>query len=170
MCIKWILDKMGQFRTYNDINLSNRLVRAQQDLTELKANQKYLMNSVRGFEVPRTSKIPFKVADNSQTPTIYGLRVILTFTGNKPSKNVIFYPDFTLYRANGQVIDLNDLSQGHTHCVNYGVFNGGSPNVMKGFLDFISSSTVYGQPSLVVGGVANDVGILTIEVISTYDY
>ena len=170
MCIKWILDKMGQFRTYNDINLSNRLVRAQQDLTELNTAQKYLMNSVKGFEVTKTPKIQFKVADSSGIPVIYGLRVIVTFTGNKPNKNVIYYPDFTLYDANGNVIDLNDQTKGYTHCLNYGIYNGGSPNVMKGYLDFISSSTVYGQPSLVIGGMANDTGILTTEVISTYDY
>ena len=170
MCIKWFLDKMGQFRTYNDISLANRLVRAQQDLAELKTSQKYLMNSVKGFEVAKTSKIAFKVADNSGTPIIYGLRVIITYTGNKPSKNVIYYPDFVLYDANGNIIDLNDTTKGYTHCLNYGVYNGGSPNIAKGFLDFISASTIYGQPSVEIGGIANDVGILTTEVISTYDY
>ena len=69
MCFRRILQKMGQFRTYNDISLAKRLVRAQQDLTELKTSQLYLMQSTKGFEIPTTGKYNFV------NTTINGLNV-----------------------------------------------------------------------------------------------
>lgn len=107
MCIKWFLDKMGQFRTYNDISLANRLVRAQQDLAELKANQIYFMNSVSGFE---------SEAFESSVDTYYdgytlqaGWVGYLTFVGNKPEKDVLIIPKVECLDSSGNVVKLVTL-------------------------------------------------------------
>lgn len=162
MCVKWILDKMGQFRTYNDINLSNRLVRAQQDLTELKTSQLYLMQSTKGFEIPTTGKYNFV----NTTYGEFGLRTVLTFTGDKPNKQVLFFPNFTVYNSSGAVVDLNNLNN-NTHCMNYFIWSDPEkPNVMYAFIDIMSSLS--GRPSMTFGGIANDNGTLTVDAWSTY--
>ena len=104
---------MGQFRTYNDISLAKRLVRAQQDLAELKTSQLYLMQSTKGFEIPTTGKYNFV----NTTYGEFGLRTVLTFTGDKPNKQVLFFPNFTVYNSSGAVVDLNNPDN-YTHCMN----------------------------------------------------
>lgn len=168
MCIKWILDKMGQFRTYNDINLSNRLVRAQQDLTELKASQVYFMNSVKGFEVPYSQNYNLvNVTYDGSWYGDYGIMAILTFTGDKPSKNVWYYPSFKVYSSSGVEIDLNSDTS-YTHCQNYAVWRGEGSNIVKAFVNVWCGNPNVGRPYIKFGGVSNDNGVLSIDAWSTY--
>lgn len=169
MCVKWILDKMGQFRTYNDISLSNRLVRAQQDLTELKASQKYFMNSVKGFEVPYSQNYNLVNATHDGTwYGSYGLMAILTFVGDKPSKNVWYYPSFKVYSSSGVEIDLNSPSTSNTYCMNYAVWRGEESNIVKGFVNVRCDNPDVGRPYIKFGGVSNDNGVLSVNAWSSY--
>lgn len=168
MCIKWILDKMGQFRIYNDINLSNRLVRAQQDLTELKASQVYFMNSVKGFEVPYSNNCDFVNATYEGTwYGSYGIMAVLTFVGDKPFKNVWYYPSFKVYSSSGVEIDLNSDTS-YTHCMNYAVWRGEGSNIVKAFVNVRCDNPNVGRPYIKFSGVSNDNGVLSVDAWSEY--
>lgn len=170
MCIKWILDKMGQFRTYNDINLSNRLVRAQQNLTELNAAQKYFMNSVKGFEVARLPRTAFKAASYGGTVYGYGIRCFLTFTGNKENKNVVFFPNFEIFDSNGNKLSpIFDAQTNFLEVRRYETQNTDKPNTVECFFDLFYASAHRGVIYVDFFGVSNDVGKLSNEILSTYD-
>ncbi len=108
MCIKWILGKMGQLKTYNDANLANRLVKAEQALKELKTNQFYFMNDTAMYE---SDKQVFNVESHSYDGYSYKRAWVgfLTFTGNKPDKDVIIVPKAEAIDDNGNVYPFKPL-------------------------------------------------------------
>lgn len=171
MCFRRILQKMGQFRTYNDITLSKRLVRAEQNLTELNTNQQYLMQSVVGFE---SDKITSTFDDYNDGGWISsGWNGIVTFTADKPKKDVIFTIKFACYDANGNQVSVSGIgaSDGKPAINQCSVYKTGeASNVCYGFLDVFAirqgSSLV---KTIQIWVVANDKGILTIDK-KAYDF
>lgn len=162
---------MGQFRTYNDITLSKRLVRAEQNLTELNTNQQYLMQSVAGFE---SDKITSTFDERNAGGWISsGWNGIVTFTADKPKKDVIFTIKFACYDANGHEVSISGIgaSDGKPAINQCSVYKiGGASNVCYGFLDVFAnrqgSSLVR---TIQIWVVANDRGILTIDK-KAYDF
>lgn len=165
MCFRRILQKMGQFRTYNDITLSKRLVRAEQNLTELNANQQYLMQSVVGFE---SNKITSTFDERNDGGWISsGWNGMLTFTADKPKKDVVFTIKFVCYDANGNEVSISGIggSDGTPWVNQCSVYKtGGASNVCYGFLDVFAnrqgSSLV---KTIKIWVVANDKGFLSID-------
>ena len=98
MCFRRIYDKiMSQFRTYSQIGLAERLVRSEQNLTELNA----------GFEVEGSTNTFNATRGNDGHGMYYaGWNGFLTFTGNKPNKDVIIVPKFVAYDSNNNVLDF----------------------------------------------------------------
>ena len=171
MCFRRILQKMGQFRTYNDITLSKRLVRAEQNLTELNTNQQYLMQSVVGFESDKITSTFDEHNDGGRISS--GWNGIITFTADKPKKDVIFTIKFACYDANGREVSISGIGEGDgrpwiKQCSVYKT--GGASNVCYGFLDVSAnrqgSSLV---KTIKIWVVANDKGILTIDK-KAYDF
>ena len=169
MCIKWILDKMGQLKTYNDANLANRLVKAEQALKELKTSQRYFMDSTTNFLVTDSTRYDFKNIESYGTHWGYGIQGFMTFVGDKPSKNVVFYPSFNIYKQNGEEI-VPDL---YLRVVKYDIWRGNYdenvPNVFTAYLDVQLIRTDLGRPYIIFGGMANDKGILNINMYNSYD-
>lgn len=171
MCFRRILQKMGQFRTYNDITLSKRLVRAEQNLTELNTNQQYLMQSVVGFESDKITSTFDEHKDGGWITS--GWNGIITFTADKPKKDVIFTIKFACYDANGHEVSISGIgaSDGKPAIHQCSVYKtGGASNVCYGFLDVFAlrqgSSLV---KTIKIWVVANDKGILTIDK-KAYDF
>lgn len=171
MCFRRILQKMGQFRTYNDITLSKRLVRAEQNLTELNTNQQYLMQSVVGFESDKITSTFDEHNDGGRITS--GWNGIITFTADKPKKDVIFTIKFACYDANGREVAVSGIgdSDGKPWINQCSVYKtGGASNVCYGFLDVFAirqgSSLV---KTIKIWVVANDKGILTIDK-KAYDF
>lgn len=171
MCFRRILQKMGQFRTYNDITLSKRLVRAEQNLTELNTNQQYLMQSVVGFESDKITSTFDEHNDGGRITS--GWNGIITFTADKPKKDVIFTIKFACYDANGREVAVSGIGDDNgkpwiNQCSVYKT--GGASNVCYGFLDVFAlrqgSSLV---KTIKIWVVANDKGILTIDK-KAYDF
>lgn len=171
MCFRRILQKMGQFRTYNDITLSKRLVRAEQNLTELNTNQQYLMQSVVGFESDKITSTFDEHNDGGRITS--GWNGIITFTADKPKKDVIFTIKFACYDANGREVSISGIGADNgkpwiNQCSVYKT--GGASNVCYGFLDVFAirqgSSLV---KTIKIWVVANDKGILTIDK-KAYDF
>ena len=170
MCIKWILDKMGQFRTYNDINLSNRLVRAQQDLAELKANQSYFMNSVAGFE---SESFEFSVDSKYDGYAMNaGWVGYLTFVGNKPNKDVLIIPKVECLDSSGNVVKLVSLWSTDNTANGYPAIEVCSPfkdsdrsNICRAFLKISSTRKTNSLrfTKVRVWCTSNDAGILTVK-------
>ena len=162
---------MGQFRTYNDITLSKRLVRAEQNLTELNTNQQYLMQSVAGFESDKITSTFDEHNDGGWISS--GWNGIITFTADKPKKDVIFTIKFACYDANGREVAVSGIgaSDGKPAINQCSVYKiGGASNVCYGFLDIFAmrqgSSLV---KTIKIWVVANDKGILTIDK-KAYDF
>ena len=98
---------MGQYRTYAEAGLAKRLVRAEQNVNELKANQVYFMNSVVGFESERKE---FSVETNWEWSVLnVGWVGYLEFTGDKVDKDVIIVPKVECLDDNGNIVKLNPL-------------------------------------------------------------
>lgn len=153
---------MCLYRAFSDFTLAKRINKAGQDLTKIKTSQLYFMQSTKGFEVPTTGKYNFV----NTTYGEFGLRAVLTFTGDKPNKQVLFFPNFTVYDSNGNVVDLNNLNN-YTHCMNYFLWSDpDKPNIMYAFVDVMSGLS--GRPSMSYSGIANDTGILSVNAWSTY--
>lgn len=170
MCVKWILNKMGQFRTYNDISLSNRLVRAQQDLAELKANQSYFMNSLTGFE---SESFEFSVDSKYNGYTLQsGWVGYLTFVGNKPNKDVLIVPKVECLDNSGNIIKLVSLWSSDNISNGYPAIEVCSPfkdsdgsNICKAYLKISSVRTTNSLrfTKVRIWCSSNDVGILTVK-------
>ena len=107
MCVKWVLSKMGQLKTYNDANLANRLVKAEQALKELKTNQFYFMNDAVMYESEK-QVFSFQEYNNGHSYQ-KGWVGFLTFTGNKPDKDVIIVPKVEAVDDNGVIYPLAPL-------------------------------------------------------------
>ena len=169
MCFRRIYDKiMSQFRTYNQIGLAERLVRSEQNLTELNANQIYFMNSVAGFEVEGSTNTFNATRGNDGYGMYYaGWNGFLTFTGDKPNKDVIIVPKFVAYDSSGNVLDFGQAGGTTkpqiTFCSIYKT--GDRSNVCKAFLQveafYYNTNVPFSKLKIWV--VANDTGILTIE-------
>lgn len=160
--------RVGQFRTYNDMNLANRLIKAEQDLKELKTNQFYLMNDTAMYE---SDKQVFTAESHSFGGYSYarGWVGILTFTGNKPDKDVIIVPKVEAIDDNGNIYPLKPLwssSDGSPEIVLATPFKDSNrSNVCKAILQ-VQGLSYSGYPpftKLRIWCVSNDVGKLVIS-------
>lgn len=164
MCLRKIFEKMGQFRTYNDYSLAKRLVRAEQDLKELKANQLYFMNNVVGFESNSITSTCDHMTDEGGMRND-GWTGILTFTGNKPEKDVVIVPKFEAYDANGNKVQ--PAQPGYRWWVKTNtIFKNSDKHICSAFIDIQGYNSI---SSIKFWVVANDVGVLSLEK-KTYEF
>lgn len=161
---------MSQFRTYNDLSLANRLVKAEQALKELKTNQFYFMNDVAMYE---SDKRVFSAESHSYDGNSYKRAWvgILTFTGDKPDKDVMIVPKVEAVDDNGVIYPLVPLwSEANTN--GYPAIYLSTPfkdsdrsNVCKAILQ-VEGLKYTGWPSFTkfrIWCVSNDIGKLEIK-------
>ena len=162
---------MGQFRTYNNISLAKRLVRAEQNLTELNTNQQYLMQSVAGFESEKITSTFDEYNDGWAVSS--GWNGIITFTGNKPKKDVIFTIKFACYDGSGNLVDISGIGgiDGRPWVNQCSVYKTADvSNICYGFLDIMAMRQSSAKVKTIqIWVVANDTGVLTIDK-KTYDF
>lgn len=151
---------MGQYKSYQDTHLANRVHRAQQQLMQIKAIQKYGMNQVQAYQsnsftygcVVYSHMSEWGYESYGSGTDIYHLR----FTGDKPTKTVIGRLKF----------DLN--SDGHTYNdVNYiKEIRGATPNITEWWVFVNGSGETSPSWSVTISAITNEKGKL--EVVESY--
>lgn len=163
---------MCLYRAFSDFTLAKRMSKAEQDLIKIKTNQQYFMNSVVGFESNSVTSTFDNKYDGYSTQR--GWTGLVTFTGNKPVKDVIMVIKCACYDSNGNEVAFGKLydSDGYPYIKQNNVYKTTDrSNICYGFLDVfaLKQGTSARVSSIKIWAVANDIGLLTVTK-QTYEF
>lgn len=162
---------MGQFRSFEENRLDNKIAQLEDEVIQLKARQVYGMNDVEVFtsnELTQTGHtFTMQTYDHQFTGTGYGTNVLkIRFTGNKPDKTVV-----GILKWKWNVISLGEQPPDVAFIKSY---RGSSPNIIEwlvfayggAYFPDIGGGT-YSTFNITFTSLTNEVGVLS--VVDSYD-
>lgn len=152
---------MSQYQSYIEQNLTNRLVKAQQEMVSLKARQNYGTSQIKTYE---SNSLNFASIQYASEGTYFygrGTDILhLAFKGNKPNKTVIAR------------LRMNFLNIGNTYvtCNYFKEIRSSTPNQIEWYIWVGGVGDSSPNWSISLNALTNDEGIFyTVEQFSLLD-
>ena len=158
---------MCLYRAFSDFTLAKRMSKAEQDLIKIKTNQQYFMNSVIGFESNVVSSTFDTHYDGWGMNS--GWTGLITFVGDKPSKDVVMTIKCECYDSSGNKVAFGNLgdSNGYPYIKQCNVYKTDNrSNICYGFLDVYAirgESSTSRIRTIKIWVIANDNGVLSLS-------
>ena len=158
---------MCLYRAFSDFTIAKRMSKAEQDLIKMKTNQQYFMNSVVGFESNVVSSTIDTYYDGWGMNS--GWTGLITFVGDKPSKDVVMTVKYECYDLSGNKVAFGEPynMNGYPFIKQCNVYKTSDrSNICYGFLDVFAvrgESSTSRISTIKIWAIANDKGILSIS-------